>query len=113
MAVFKEPAYRAAVCLIPGLSPFYFSHFSSLIKFHVAAVTQCCNAVIMGFHPPAFAIPQLVGVSGYYRPVLIPTGLAWRLANQLQQILISIYQSYVPYLPVGCFFLINVKFSAG
>ena len=38
MAVFKEPAYRATMRLIPGLSPFCLSHLGSLIQFNVAAV---------------------------------------------------------------------------
>ncbi len=32
MAVFEEPAYRAAVRLLPGLDPFCLGHLGSLIQ---------------------------------------------------------------------------------
>jgi hypothetical protein len=33
MAVFEEPAYRAAVRLLPGLDPLGLGHLGSLIQF--------------------------------------------------------------------------------
>ena len=60
MTVFEEPAYRSAVCFVPGFHPFLFGHLGSLIQFHMAAVTQCCNAVIMCLDSSTLTIPKLV-----------------------------------------------------
>jgi hypothetical protein len=56
----------------------------------MAAETQCCSAEIACFQSPAFAVSQLVGMRRTNTSVLDTAGLAWRLANQLQQLLISV-----------------------
>ena len=84
MTPLEEPANGSSMGLIPSFKPSLLAEVFTLVYKHVAFKTQSGNTVVVGFESHTLAVPLLVGVGGYYRPILHPASLTGALPYKLK-----------------------------
>lgn len=80
---------------LPHLCPLGLGHLGALIAICMTGVAHGRDPEIVTFLATAFFIPELIGVSGYYRTVLDATNLARGFPQQLQQPFVPVYHRII------------------
>lgn len=84
MVIGKQPPYCVPVGQLPLVQALLPAELGPLVYLQVAAETQSCYAVVMGFDRPTLAIPELVAMGSHHGPVLNPTHLTGGFPDCLQ-----------------------------
>ena len=76
---------------IPSIKPSLLPKVFALVYEHVTGIAQSRDPVVVSLDAHALAVPLLVGMGGYNRPILNPASLTGALPHNVQQFPITVH----------------------